>query len=442
MSASKRNAGGRRRSPESTVSATTPLGSGERLGIGFVGSGFNTKFHIRSLTGVRDADVRGIWSPTAKNAREAVKLAHTLDVGDARAYRSIAEMVADPAIDAIWLCGPNQARIENVEEIVDTIERGRGTLRGIACEKPLARNVAEAKQVVELVKRVGLNHGYMENQLFAPPVEAGRRLLWARGAALTGRPYLARAAEEHAGPHMPWFWQGRLQGGGVLNDMMCHSVEVVRHLLTEPGAPRASLTPVRVTGHIASLKWSRPEYAKKLRKTMGDDVDYARTPAEDFASVIIEFETDDGHLVIGEATTSWSFVGAGLRLSAELLGPEYSMSWNSLDTGLKLFFSREVKGRAGEDLVEKQNAEVGQMPVVAEEWAAYGYEGENRHFVRAFRLGETPLLTFDDGYDVVRMLMTAYQSAEQGKTLAFPPRGLEKFVPAVARGSWNPATSR
>jgi predicted dehydrogenase len=101
-----------------------------------------------------------------------------------------------------------------------------------------------------------------------------------------------------------------------------------------------------------------------------------------------------------------------------------------------------VKGRAGEDLVEKQNAEVGQMPVVAEEWAAYGYEGENRHFVRAFRLGETPLLTFDDGYDVVRMLMTAYQSAEQGKTLAFPPRGLEKFVPAVARGSWNPATSR
>ena len=69
--------------------------------------------------------------------------------------------------------------------------------------------------------------------------------------------------------------------------------------------------------------------------------------------------------MLGEATTSWSFVGAGLRLSAELLGPEYSMSWNTLDTGLKLFFSREVKGKAGEDLVEKQNAEMGLMPVVA-----------------------------------------------------------------------------
>ena len=52
-----------------------------------------------------------------------------------------------------------------------------------------------------------------------------------------------------------------------------------------------------------------------------------------------------------EVITSWSFVGAGLRLSAELLGPEYSMAWNTLDTGLKLFFSREVKGKTGEDLV-------------------------------------------------------------------------------------------
>ena len=35
------------------------------------------------------------------------------------------------------------------------------------------------------------------------------------------------------------------------------------------------------------------------------------------------------------------------------------MKWNSLDSGLQLFFSREVTGRAGEDLVEKQNASRG-----------------------------------------------------------------------------------
>lgn len=406
----------------------------DRLGIGFIGSGFNARFHMLSWRGVRDADVRGVWSPNRRNAEAAAAYARSLDVGPAKAYRSIAEMVADPAIDAIWLCGPNQARIENVEEVTETVRAGRGELRGIACEKPLARNVAEAKQVLALVKKAGLRHGYLENQCFAPQVERGRALLWARGATLTGRPYLARAAEEHSGPHMPWFWQGNLQGGGVLNDMMCHSALVVRHLLTRPGAPLSSVKPVRITGHVASLKWTRPEYVKRLKAAMGSKVDYGKAPAEDFASVMIEFATDDGYTVMGEATTSWSYVGAGLRLSAELLGPEYSMAWNTLDTGLRLFFSREVVGKAGEDLVEKQNAETGVMPVVADEAVAYGYEAENRHFVRAFLGKEDPVLTFEDGLEVVKMLMTAYQSAEQGKTLSFPPRGLDRFVPDVARG--------
>src|SRR5215210_8065934 len=111
----------------------------QRLGVGFIGSGFNTKFHLHAFAGVRDADVLGIWSPTQKNARVAASLARELDVGEARAFRSIAEMVADPNIHALWLCGPNHARTENVEEIVDTIERGKGELRAIACEKPLAR---------------------------------------------------------------------------------------------------------------------------------------------------------------------------------------------------------------------------------------------------------------------------------------------------------------
>jgi len=409
----------------------------KRLGVGFIGSGFNARFHMQGWRAVREGDVRGVWSPNAKNAASAAAYAKELDVGAAKPYKSITDMVADPNIDALWLTGPNQARVENVEEIVHAIETGRGTLVGIACEKPLARNVAEAKKVAELVKRVGLKTGYLENQVFAPQVETGRALLWARGAATTGRPYLARAAEEHSGPHMPWFWRGQLQGGGVLNDMMCHSALVVRHLLTEPGERLSTVKPKRITAHIASLKWTQPKYVRKLKEAMGPEVNYAKHPAEDFASVLIEFETADGQTVIGEATTSWSFVGPGLRLSAELLGPEYSMKWNSLDSGLSLFFSREVKGKAGEDLVEKQNAEIGLMPVVANEAAAYGYEAEDRHFVRAFLGKERARLTFADGVEVVRVLMAAYMSAEQGTTVKFPPEGLDEFVPAVARGEWE-----
>src|SRR5215470_17975511 len=252
-------------------SAQDDIWSGRRLGVGFIGSGFNARFHLQAFRAVRDADVLGVWSPNKKNAASAAQFARDLDVGAAKPYTSISDMVADPAIDAIWLTGPNHARIENVEEIVHAIDSGKGTLAGIACEKPLARNVGEAKKVRDLVARTGIAQGYLENQVFAPQVETGRDLLWARGAATTSRPYLARAAEEHSGPHMPWFWRGELQGGGVLNDMMCHSALVVRHLLTKPGAALSTVRPTRVTAHIASLKWSRPNYAKQLSKTMGKD---------------------------------------------------------------------------------------------------------------------------------------------------------------------------
>ena len=408
-----------------------------RLGVGFIGSGFNTRFHIQAFRGVRDADVRGVWSPSRARAESAAALARELDVGDAKAYGSITEMVADPAIGAIWLSGPNQARIENIEEIVDAIRTGKGTLKGLACEKPLARNVAEATRVCELVDSVGLKTGYLENQLFTPHTEIGHKLLWARGASVTGRPYLARAAEEHSGPHSPWFWTGALQGGGTLTDMMCHSGLLIRHLLTKPGEPLSTVQPVKITAHIASLKWSRPKYAKILSDEMKVPVDYTKTPSEDFASMHVEFRTSDGFTVLGEATTSWSYVGPGLRLSAELLGPEYSMKWNSLDSGLNLFFSREVRGKVGEDLVEKQQAETGGMPVVPAEPVAYGYEAEDRHFVRVFLGLEEPRLTFADGRDVVTMLMTAYQSAEQERTIAYPGEHLDTFTSAVSRYEWQ-----
>src|SRR6202451_271646 len=229
----------------------------QRLGVGFIGSGFNARFHMQAFRAVRDADVRGVWSTNKEHAGSAAALARTLDIGAAKPFASLSDLVADPAIDALWLTGPNHARVENIEEIVHALESGKGTLRGIACEKPLARTVAEAAHIVRLIKRTGIAHGYLENQVFAPQVQTGHALLWARGAASAGRPYLARATEEHSGPHMPWFWRGELQGGGVLNDMMCHSVLLVRHLLTRPGAALSSVRPVRIPAHIASLKGTR-----------------------------------------------------------------------------------------------------------------------------------------------------------------------------------------
>lgn len=347
-------------------------------------------------------------------------------------------MVADPNIDALWILTPNFTRLEVMQEIVDAVESGKGELIGVACEKPLGRNVAEAKKMLELVKRANLLDGYLEDQIFEPGVIRGKDIIWSRGADIAGRPYLARAAEEHSGPHMPWFWEGELQGGGVLNDMMCHSVEVGRFILTDPKKPRESLTPVKISAQTECLKWQLPKYAEMLAKNSGGKTDYVNRPAEDYARSSIEYLDDENNKVVVESTTSWCYVGAGLRLSMELLGPEYSMSINTLDTDLKLFLSRNISGMAGEDMVEKQNAESGLMPVVANEENAYGYDVENRHMVDKFLKGERPNENFSDGVNVTELLMTAYMSAEEGRTINFPPEGLDEFRPKVSKGEWNP----
>jgi predicted dehydrogenase len=410
----------------------------KRLGVGFIGAGFISRFHIRSWVGVRDADIRGFVSLSREESEAAAALARELGVGEARVFSSVADMAADPDIDAIWMCAPNFTRIENMEEIVHTIETGKGALKAVACEKPLARNVAEARRMLELARRVDLLDGYLEDQIFQPAVVRGREILWKRGAAVSGRPYLARAAEEHGGPHMPWFWEGSLQGGGVVNDMMCHSVEEARFMLTPPGAAREAITPVKITAYADCLKWQLPRYAEQLARGSGGTVDYLRRPAEDFARSLIEYRGESGERLVVETTTSWCYVGPGLRLSLELLGPEYSMQVNTLDSGLKVFFSRNVTGPQGEDLVEKQNAETGWMPVVGDEAVEYGYTNENRHMVRAFLEGRRPDENFSDGLNVTELLMAAYMSIERERTVEFPPPGLETFVPAVARGQWNP----
>ncbi|WP_342364217.1 Gfo/Idh/MocA family oxidoreductase [Terrarubrum flagellatum] len=403
------------------------------LRIGFVGAGFIAHFHLQALTGVRNVVVTGVYSPRGERREAFAAKARALDLGECKAYASLGAMLASGEVDAIWLCNPNHTRVAAMREIHTAVKAGRASLRAVACEKPLARTLGEAREMLRLVEDAGLLHGYLENQLFSTAVQRGREIIWRRAAPNTGRPYIARAAEEHSGPHEPWFWQGEKQGGGVLSDMMCHSVEVARFLLTAPGEKRDALKLISANATVATLKWSRPAYVEKLKASMGREVDYAKRPAEDFARGLITLEDADGQQLMIEATTSWAYVGPGLRITLELLGPEYAMEFSSLNTGLKIFLSRAVTGASGEDLVEKQNAEQGLMPVLEDEAAIYGYTIENRHFVEAFRHGRMPDESFSDGVAVVHMLMALYRSAELGRTVNFADENLDDYVPPVAR---------
>lgn len=411
------------------------------LRIGFVGSGFNAKFHIKSLLYVRNCVVAGIVGskPDSPSAHEARQLAISLGLGEPKVYACVEDMAADEAnIDAIWITAPNFARLDNMRDIcAGAAKRANQKLRGVACEKPLARNVKEAKALVAMAAEAGLTTGYLENQVFSPALVKGKEIIWSRAAVTTGRPYLARAAEEHSGPHEPWFWSGRQQGGGVLTDMLCHSTEAARFLLTEPGKKRDSLTVVAISATVASLKWGSKQYADELKETTKGQIDYNAEPSEDYAHATITYRDEKGKIIISEQTASWSYVGPGLRLSFELLGNEYSLKTDTLSSGLNIFMSRRVRGSTGEDMVEKQNSEQGLMPIIPEEESVYGYAAENRHYVNCFLNGTAPDLTFHDGLEVIKLLMGCYKSAETGLTINPQEFDAEEYTPLVSQGKWK-----
>ncbi|UCD46000.1 MAG: Gfo/Idh/MocA family oxidoreductase [Candidatus Bathyarchaeota archaeon] len=408
----------------------------DKLGVGFIGSGFVAGFHAEAFKGVRDAEITAVYNVREESARALTSKIDELGVGKPEVYTDLREMLSEGSVNAVWILNPNFVRLEVVEVIAEEAAQGRNDLVGVCCEKPLARTAEEAEKMVELVEKAGLLHGYLENQVFAPGVARGKEAVWRYGARYAGRPYLARAAEEHGGPHRNWFWDPRLSGGGVLLDMACHSLEADRYLLSDPDKPKEALKPVSVQSTIASLKWTREPYVSRLKADFG--VDYGETPAEDYALTLVSYEDEDGGLVLSEARTSWSFIGPGLRLTFEVLGPEYSISINSLQQELNVFFSRGVVMPPSEEFVEKQAAEQGLMPMVPNEAIAYGYQDEDRHMVESFLRGEMPEEDWRDGLLVARLMMTAYKSAEEGSKLSFDPKALKGYKPKVASGDWRP----
>jgi len=143
---------------------------------------------------------------------------------------------------------------------------------------------------------------------------------------------------------------------------------------------------------------------KPLARTLQEALE-VKAIADDIGVPTVHWRTEDGQELLTETSSSWCYVGAGLRHTFELLGPEYALDVNMAECGVKVFFSRNVHGSAGEDLVEKQNAEQGLMPISPNEPAHYGYSGENRHFVNAFLNDTAPALDFGDGVEVMRLFL-------------------------------------
>jgi len=337
------------------------------VSIAVLGSGFVAEFYMQGLGNVPGHNVVANYSRGEERARQFAR------------YWSIPESTTDLEkligrrdVDLYIIALPNQVHLP---VSLDLSRAGKNQV----CTKPLGRTREEAKAMWEAATRSGALHGYAETEVFAPCVVKARQMIEQGGV---GRVLWVRSRESHSGPHSPHFWDIEKTGGGAMNDLGCHCIEVARYFFGKEDRI------VEVMAWGACL------------------VHREKTKGEDNALLVLKFASGG----IGHCELSWSTKG-GLDLRNEIHGSSGSL-FTDVTRGTPI--TAFTTASAGY-IVEKADIDFGWMRPLPEEAFAYGYQAEMRHFVECVRDHATPRETYEDGYVVNCILDAGYESMRSGK---------------------------
>lgn len=339
-----------------------------------LGSGFIGRFYADSLQGYRSKDkIVTIYSRKAESAK---KFAQDYDV--AFHTDNLEAAIARPEVDVVCISLPNHIH----EEAVNLCCKHK---KAVICTKPLGRNAAEAKRMLEAVEKAGIFHGYLEDLVYTPKFLKAHESV--KNGAL-GRILWAKSRETHPGPHSDWFWDINQAGGGCILDLGCHCVEIGRSYIGK------DIKPIEV------MCWA--------------DTQVKPIDAEDHAIGLVKYENG----AIGQFEVSWTFRG-GLDLRDEVMGTEGTIWVNSfLRTGFEMFTS----GKGADYVAEKAESNTGWLFPVGDELNELGYNHMFMDMFRSMEKGTLAKETFYDGYVVNAVLDAAYKSA---KSKLWEPVNLE-----------------
>src|SRR5262245_6044512 len=125
--------------------------------ISLLGSGLIGMFYTMALHGHRGQDrVHVAYSRSADRAR-----AFAEKWGIPQHTTSLKDAVYDPDTDVVIVAVPNHL---HEEAVIAAAEAGKAVL----CTKPLGRNAAEARRMLQFVERAGVFHGYLEDLCYTP----------------------------------------------------------------------------------------------------------------------------------------------------------------------------------------------------------------------------------------------------------------------------------
>jgi len=231
----------------------------DALGAVVVGTGFGVLTHLRALRAA-GFEVHALVGRDPRRTAERAKR-----VGVARALTSLDEALALPGVDAVTIATPPHTHCEIA---VAAAETGRHLM----CEKPFARDAAEAQQMLDAAEKAGVVH------------LLGTEFRWSTAQAVAARAIRAGAVGEPrlatfvlqmpvlANPEaeVPAWWSRRSEGGGWLGAYGSHVLDQVRDWLGEVEGLSASLTQVAPR---ADAGWDAEDaYTIQLRTRGGCDV--------------------------------------------------------------------------------------------------------------------------------------------------------------------------
>lgn len=329
-----------------------------RIRIGIIGGGSIAGEHLSGYLQIPDeALVTAIADIDPEHARE-----HTDRAGGVPIFRDYREMLASSLVDAVDICLPHHLHAE-------AIVAAAGAGKHILCEKPLCLTLDEAHAVQEAVRVAGITLMCSHNQLFLPPVTAARTLL---REGILGTVYEARTTDcffnDFDPSTMGWRAHRTTSGGGELIDTGYHPTYLLLHLLdSEPVAVHATLSRHRLTF----------------------------MEGEDSAHVVVRFA--DGS--IGTVTTSWAYEPAGSTERFSVVGEAGSL-WSD---GLALY--HQPRDGAVTRVVSPPEHEIETIQLSVQD------------FVACLRDGRRPIQTEVEGISVLRVILGAYASADQGRDI-------------------------
>jgi len=195
-----------------------------------VGTGFGCLTHARALRAA-GFEVRAL---VGRDPTRTVERARRYEIP--HALTSLADALALPGVDAVAVATPPHT---HAEIVLAAVAAGKHVL----CEKPFARDAAEARTMLAAAERAGVVHLLGTEFRFATTQALAARAI---AGGLIGEPctatimlHVPMLADPAA--EVPEWWSDRARGGGWLGAHGSHLVDQVRQTLGEFAGVSAGL---------------------------------------------------------------------------------------------------------------------------------------------------------------------------------------------------------